>query len=49
MRLKQMEQQVRRCGVCGQEWPSFSVEDVNHALLGCESCLVIKEDGVVQL
>ena len=39
----------RRCGVCGQVRPRFSVEDVNHALLGCEACLIIREDGVVQL
>ena len=49
MRLKPAEEQVRCCGVCGQKWPRFSVEDVNHALLGCESRLTIKEDGVVQL
>lgn len=46
--MKQAER-VRRCGVCGQVRPKFSVEDVNHALLGCESCLIIKRDGVIQL
>ena len=40
---------IRRCGVCGQPGPVYEVEDVNHALLGCEECLTIRKDGVVQL
>ena len=46
--MKRMKEEVR-CGVCGQSWPAYQVEDVNHALLGCESCLTIKRDGVIQL
>ena len=46
--MKRVKEEVR-CGVCGQSWPAYQVEDVNHALLGCESCLIIKRDGVIQL
>ena len=46
--MKRMKEEVR-CGVCGQSWPAYQVEDVNHALLGCERCLTIREDGVVRL
>ena len=47
--MEQGRRSVRRCAVCGQRQPRFSVEDVNHALLGCESCLTIRENGVVRL
>lgn len=47
--MKRNEMDVGCCGVCGQVRPRFAVEDVNHALLGCERCLTIREDGVVRL
>lgn len=37
-----------RCPVCGREWPVYLVEGLNHEDLGCESCLTIKKDGVIQ-
>lgn len=37
-----------RCPVCGREWPEYLVEGLNHEALGCESCLTIKKDGVIQ-
>lgn len=43
------QQSTKRCPVCGAEWPEFLVEDpVNHQMLGCETCLIIKKDGVIQ-
>lgn len=36
------------CPVCGREWPEYIVEDINHVVLGCDSCLIIKKDGVIQ-
>lgn len=36
------------CPVCGQEWPAYIVENINHVVLGCENCLTIKKDGVIQ-
>lgn len=42
-------QSTKTCPVCGQEWPEFLVEDpTNHQMLGCETCLIIKKDGVIQ-
>ena len=39
---------IKRCPVCGWEWPEYIVEDINHVVLGCEECLTIKKDGVIQ-
>lgn len=47
--MKQKGMDVRRCAVCGQARPRFVVETMDHALLGCESCLIIRQDGMVQL
>lgn len=47
--MKQRMKDVGRCAVCGQAWPRFVVETMDHALLGCESCLIIRQDGMVQL
>ena len=42
-------QSIKTCPVCGQEWPEYYIEDpVNHQVLGCENCLIIKKDGVIQ-
>ena len=47
--MKQRWLDERRCAVCGQAGPRFVVETMDHALLGRESCLIIREDGVVRL
>lgn len=47
--MKQGRMDMRRCAVCGQAWPRFVVETADHALLGCESCLIIRMDGRVCL
>ena len=46
--MKRMKEEMC-CGMCGQIRPAYQVEDVNHALLGCENCLIIKREGVIQL
>ena len=47
--MKRKGMDVRRCAVCGQARPRFVVETIDHALLGCESCLIIRRDGTVVL
>ncbi len=38
-----------RCPICGAEFPKFYIEDpINHLYLGCETCLIIKEEGVTR-
>lgn len=39
----------KRCPCCGAECPTYLVEDMYHEPLGCESCLTIKKDGVIQV
>ena len=34
---------------CGQEWPTYQIFDINGVCLGCETCLTIKKEGVMQL
>jgi hypothetical protein len=43
-----MANNPKRCPCCGAEWPKYLVEDLYHGALGCESCLIIKKDGVIQ-
>lgn len=42
------ERNVKRCPCCGAEWPRYLVEDLYHDALGCENCLVIRKDDVIQ-
>lgn len=37
------------CPVCGQRRPEYRVEDVGRGVLGCERCLRIRRNGVIQL
>ena len=39
----------RSCGLCGAEYPSYRVEALDHTCLGCERCLNIYREGIVQL
>ncbi|MDD5932253.1 MAG: hypothetical protein PUC45_07375 [Oscillospiraceae bacterium] len=47
--MKRSDEREGRCALCGRVRPVYEVEDVNHALLGCEGCLTIRRNGVVQL
>ena len=38
-----------RCPLCGLDGPSYRVETSDHVPLGCERCLLVYRDGVVQL
>lgn len=38
-----------RCPLCGLDGPSYRVETPDHVPLGCERCLLVYRDGVVQL
>lgn len=41
--------EFERCPICGAPNPTYYIEDpVNHKYLGCETCLIIKWEGVVQ-
>lgn len=40
---------TRRCPCCGKEWPEYLVKDISGTVLGCENCLTIMKDGVIQL
>lgn len=41
--------EFKRCPICGAPNPSFYIEDpVNHRYLGCETCLIVREEGVTR-
>lgn len=40
---------TKRCPCCGAEWPDYLIKDINGTPLGCESCLTVIKDGVIQL
>lgn len=42
------EKKPKRCPACGAAWPEYSVEDIKHVVLGCENCLVILKNGMIQ-
>ena len=37
------------CPVCGRRSPEYQVEDDTRAPLGCERCLTIRRNGVIQI
>ena len=44
-----MSENVHFCESCGQEWPTYQIYDINGVCLGCEACLTVKKEGVMQL
>ena len=36
------------CPVCGAENPRYIIESVGRNPLGCEECLIVKREGVIQ-
>lgn len=44
-----MTGEAHYCENCGTAWPTYQIFDLNGVCLGCESCLMIKKEGVMQL
>lgn len=43
------ENNPSECPVCGHEHPHYIVKDPGHTVLGCEECLTIYREGVIQI
>lgn len=40
---------VPTCPCCGAESPGYVIKDINGNVLGCETCLTVIRDGVIQI